>query len=153
GRPFRPQVLLNPGPALTTDGVKRAAAGVDLCHREPEFTLLDEGIREKILLVAEVGDDWGVVLLSGSGTGANEASVRAAVRPGRRALVVVNGVYGDRLGMMAERAGIPVVVHERAWTEPADPDEIASLLATEANLDALVVVHHETTTGLLNPVA
>jgi len=54
---------------------------------------------------------------------------------------------------MAERAGIPVVVHERAWTEPADPDEIASLLATEANLDALVVVHHETTTGLLNPVA
>src|SRR5262249_7568790 len=143
GRPFRPQVLLNPGPALTTDGVKRAAAGVDLCHREPEFTLLDEGIREKIRLVAEVGVDWSVVLLSGSGTGANEASVRAAVRPGRRALVVVNGVYGDRLPRMGERA----------WTEPADPDEIALLLATETDLDALVVVHHETTTGLLNPVA
>jgi len=152
-RPFRPQVLLNPGPALTSDAVKHAAAGVDLCHREPEFTLLDEGIRAKIRRVAEVGDDWAVVLLAGSGTGANEASVRASVRPGRRALVVVNGVYGDRLLTIAQRAGIPTAVYERGWTEAADPDEIASRVASEPDLDALVVVHHETTTGLLNPVA
>src|SRR5215471_3967855 len=48
GRPFRPQVLLNPGPALTTDGVKRAAAGVDLCHREDEYTSLDRRVRDKL---------------------------------------------------------------------------------------------------------
>jgi 2-aminoethylphosphonate-pyruvate transaminase len=152
-RPFRPQVLLNPGPALTSDGVKRAAAGLDLCHREPEFSLLDEGVRAKIRRVAGVGDGWGVVLLSGSGTAANEAAVRAAVRPGRGALVVVNGVYGERLLAMAKRARIRVVVSERAWTEPADPEEVAMLLAGDPGLDALLVVHHETTTGLLNPVA
>jgi 2-aminoethylphosphonate-pyruvate transaminase len=151
-RPFRPQVLLNPGPALTSDGVKRAAAGVDLCHREPEFTLLDTAIREKLRRVAEVGDDWAVALVSGSGTAANEAAVRAAVRPGGRMLVVVNGVYGERLLAMAQRAGIPTVVSERGWTEPADPDEVAALLSAEDDIDALAVVHHETTTGLLNPV-
>src|SRR5215471_17095080 len=43
-RPFRPQVLLNPGPALTSACVKRAAAGIDLCHREPEFTLLERQV-------------------------------------------------------------------------------------------------------------
>jgi len=112
-RPFRPQVLLNPGPALTTDAVKRAAAGVDLCHREEEFTLLDEGIRAKLLRVAEVGADWRVAIMSGSGTCANEMAMRAAVRPGRRALVVVNGVYGERLRSIAGRAGIGVVVNER----------------------------------------
>ena len=152
-RPFRPQVLLNPGPALTSDGVKRAAAVVDLCHREPEFTLLDRSIREKLRRVAQVGPEWCVALISGSGTAADELSLRAAVRPGRRALVVVNGVYGERLLAMAERAGLGVVTSERGWTEPADPDEIAALLATEADLDAVALVHHETTTGLLNPVA
>jgi 2-aminoethylphosphonate-pyruvate transaminase len=67
--------------------------------------------------------------------------------------VVVNGTYGERIRTMAERAGIEVVVSERPWTEPADPDEIAGLLADGRDIDALVVVHHETTTGLLNPVA
>jgi 2-aminoethylphosphonate-pyruvate transaminase len=152
-RPFRPQVLLNPGPALTSEGVKRAAAGLDMCHREPEFALLDGRIRGKLRVVAEIGEDWGVALISGSGTAADELAVRAAVRPGKKLLVVVNGVYGERLRAMAERAGMPVVTSERAWTEPADPDEIAELLTEEADVDAVAVVHHETTTGLLNPVA
>ena len=153
GRPFRPQVLLNPGPALTSEAVKRAAAGVDLCHREPEFTLVERCVREKLLRVADVGSGWRVALLSGSGTGAAEMAIRAAVRPGRRLLVVVNGVYGERLRAMAERAAIRVVVSERGWTEPADPEEIELLLASEPDVDAVAVVHHETTTGLLNPVA
>jgi 2-aminoethylphosphonate-pyruvate transaminase len=152
-RPFRPQVLLSPGPALTSDAVKRAAAGVDLCHREPEFTVLEQRVREKLLRVAEVGPGWRVALMSGSGTGADEMALRGAVRPGKRALVVVNGVYGERLRAIAERAGIPVVVHERGWTEPADVAGLAALLGVEANVDALAVVYHETTTGLLNPVA
>jgi 2-aminoethylphosphonate-pyruvate transaminase len=152
-RPFRPQVLLNPGPALTSEGVKRAAAGVDLCHREPEFTLLDGRIRAKLRDVAGVCEDWALALISGSGTAADELAVRAAVRPGKRVLVVVNGVYGERLRAMAERAGIPVVTSERAWTDPADPDEIAEILGTAEDIDAVAVVHHETTTGLLNPVA
>jgi len=153
GRPFRPRVLLNPGPALTSEAVKRAAAGVDICHRETEFTLLEQRVREKLLRVAEVGSDWRVALMSGSGTGADEMALRAAIRPGKRALVVVNGVYGDRLRAMADRAGIAVIVYERGWTEPADTAEVASLLGSEANVDAVAVVHHETTTGLLNPVA
>jgi 2-aminoethylphosphonate-pyruvate transaminase len=152
-RPFRPQVLLNPGPALTSEAVKRAAAGVDMCHREPEFTLLERGLREKLLRAAEVGTGWRLALMSGSGTGADEMAIRAAVRPGRRLLVVVNGVYGERLRAMAERADIGVVVSQRGWTEPADPEEIELLLASEHDVDAVAVVHHETTTGLLNPVA
>jgi 2-aminoethylphosphonate-pyruvate transaminase len=152
-RPFRPQVLLNPGPALTSEAVKRAAAGVDMCHREPEFTLLEKRLREQLLRAAAVGPGWRLGLMSGSGTGADEMAIRAAVRPGKRLLVVVNGVYGERLRAMAERAGIGVVTSERGWTEPADPEEIELLLASEHDVDAVAVVHHETTTGLLNPVA
>jgi len=150
GRRLRPQVLLNPGPALTSDAVKRAAAGVDLCHREPEYVELDTRVREQLRRMAGVGEDWGVAIISGSGTAANEMALRAAVRPGRQVLVVVNGVYGERLRAMAERAEIDVVVFECGWTEPADPAAIGALL-DEHPVDAVALVHHETTTGLLNP--
>ena len=146
-------VLLNPGPALTSDAVKRAASGADVCHREPEFLDLDRRVRRKLRTLAGVGDDWGIAMLSGSGTGANEAALRAAVRPGRKLLVVVNGVYGERMRETARRAGIETVAVEAAWTEPVDPGLGAAALAVEPAVDALAVVHHETTTGLLNPLA
>jgi len=146
-------VLLNPGPALTTDAVKRAAGGVDLCHREPEYQQLDRRVRSKLRELAGVGTDWSIALLSGSGTAANESALRAAVRDGRRLLVVVNGVYGERLRTTAERAGIVTVPIEGSWTEPIDPGLVQAALAVDPDVDAIAVVHHETTTGLLNPLA
>jgi len=151
-RGLRPQVLLNPGPGLTSDAVKRAAAGIDLCHREDEYTQLERGVRDKLREVAGIGSGWGVALLSGSGTLATETALRAAVRPERSVLVVVNGVYGERIRAMALRAGVEVLVHERGWTEPAEPHAIEQLLSVAPEVDAVAVVHHETTTGLLNPV-
>jgi 2-aminoethylphosphonate-pyruvate transaminase len=146
-------VLLNPGPALTSDAVKRAAAGPDLCHRETEFQELDRRIRVKLRQLAGIDAEWAIALLSGSGTSANEAALRAAVREGRRLLVVVNGVYGERLRETARRAGIDAVGIEGSWTKPIDVSRVAAALAAEPDLDALAIVHHETTTGLLNPVA
>jgi 2-aminoethylphosphonate-pyruvate transaminase len=145
-------VLLNPGPALTTDAVKRAAGGADLCHREPEFRALDRRVRDKLRRLAGIDQTWQIALLSGSGTGANEAAVRAAVRRGRRLLAVVNGVYGARLRETAARAGIDVVAVEGPWTEPIDVAAVEAALLEGDGFDALAVVHHETTTGLLNPV-
>jgi 2-aminoethylphosphonate-pyruvate transaminase len=145
-------VLLNPGPSLTTEAVKRAAAGVDMCHREPEYQQLDRRIREKLRTLAEIDHSWGVALLSGSGTSANESSLRAAVREDRRLLVVVNGVYGERLHESARRAGITTLPLEGTWTDPIDVSLVQAVLATASDIDAIAVVHHETTTGLLNPL-
>jgi 2-aminoethylphosphonate-pyruvate transaminase len=152
GRALRPAVLLNPGPALTTERVKRAAGVVDLCHREPEFTGLEASVRRKLLAVAGDPPGWQVAFVSGSGTAADELALTAAVRPGGRALVVRNGVYGDRFWSIAERAGIARVAVEAPWTEPCDPAAVAAALAAHPDVDAVAVVHHETTTGLLNPV-
>jgi len=146
-------VLLNPGPALTSDAVKRAAAGADICHREPEYVDLDRRIRSKLRRLAGLDERWRIGLLSGTGTAANEAALRSAVRPGRVLVVVVNGVYGERLCESARRAGIDTVRVEGSWTEPINVDLVAAALAAESRADALAVVHHETTTGLLNPLA
>lgn len=151
-RERRPLVLLNPGPSVVSDRVHRAVGGPDLCHREPEAEALLGGLRAALRRVAGIGEEWSVILLSGSGTAAMEAMVGGGVRPGRRLLVCRNGIYGERLATIAGRLGIETVSVVAADVEPIDPAEVDRALATDPEVDAVAVVHHETTTGLLNPV-
>lgn len=152
GRSHRERVLLNPGPAVTSDRVHRAIAGPDLCHREPEYVSLFGSVRRKLLRVAGVGDDWGIVLLGGSGTAAMEAMTGAFVRPGRKLLACRNGIYGERIATIAARLGIPTVTVDASHTTPIDPVAVAAALDADPTIDAVALIHHETTTGLLNPI-
>src|SRR5262249_8722936 len=68
-------------------------------------------------------------------------------------LLCENGVYGERLRAMAERRRIPVVAVEAPWTRPIEAGEGERILSQIADVDAIALVHHETTTGLLNPLA
>lgn len=151
-RERRRLVLLNPGPAVTSERVHRAVSGPDACHRESEIGALLKRLRSALRRVAGVGDDWSVILLTGSGTAAMEAMVGGAVRPGRRLLVCRNGIYGDRLAAIASRLGIEAVTVSAPHVEPIAPAAVEAALATDPTIDAVAVVHHETTTGLLNPI-
>ncbi|MFN8590950.1 MAG: alanine--glyoxylate aminotransferase family protein [Thermomicrobiales bacterium] len=151
-RAHRQRVLLNPGPAVVSDRVHRAVGGPDLCHREPEYSDILEGVRRKLLAVAGVPDDWAMVMIAGSGTSALEAMTGAATRPGKKLLVCKNGIYGERVETIARRLGTPVVVVAASDLEPIDPQAVAAALDADPDIDAVAVIHHETTTGLLNPV-
>jgi 2-aminoethylphosphonate-pyruvate transaminase len=151
-RAHRQRVLLNPGPAVVSNRVHRAVGGPDLCHREPEYSDILEGVRRKLLAVAGVPDDWAMVMLAGSGTAALEAMTGAATREGKKLLVCKNGVYGERVETIARRLGIPVVLVEASDLEPVNPAAVTAALAADPEIDAVAVIHHETTTGLLNPV-
>jgi 2-aminoethylphosphonate-pyruvate transaminase len=152
GRSHRERLLLNPGPSVVTDRIHRAIGGPDLCHREPEYTELFGRVRSKLLSVAGVGEDWAVVLLGGSGTAAMEAMTGALVREAHALLVCRNGVYGDRIATIAGRLGIRVVSVAASQTTPIDAADVGAALDANPDVDAVAVVHHETTTGLLNPV-
>lgn len=145
--------LLNPGPVNTTERVKRAALRPDLCHREPEYRELMAGVRRKLLQVAAVSPDaYKSVLIAGSGTAAMELAVASIVRPNKKLLVVVNGVYGERVAKIAELHGIPVRQVVSAWGQRPDLAAVDRALAEDPEIDVVAAIHHETTTGLLNPV-
>jgi 2-aminoethylphosphonate-pyruvate transaminase len=148
-----PWILLNPGPANTTPTVRQALLTADLCHREPEFLQVMRSCRERLVRLAGAGTHWTAVLLTGSGTAAVEAAVCAAVEPGRALLAVNNGVYGDRICRMARAHGIPLTVLTYDPVRPVEPDDVARALAAHPEVSHVALVHHETTTGLLNPVA
>lgn len=145
-------ILLNPGPVNVSDAVRAALGNGDLCHREPEFAALLERVRSGLLRALGVEATHDAVFLTGSGTAAVEIATIGAVRAGGKLAVVENGVYGSRIAAMARAHGIEVVSIESGWTEPADPERVARALDDPA-VEALALVHHETTTGLVNPVA
>jgi 2-aminoethylphosphonate-pyruvate transaminase len=108
-------------------------------------------VRAKLARLLAPAGTHVAVLLTGSGTSAVEAMVTSAVAPGKKLAVVRNGVYGDRIAEIARRAGIETVEVEAPWTEPPDVSAVARALDDPA-VGGLAAVHHETTTGLLNPI-
>ena len=148
---MRPYILLNPGPVNVSPRVQQALLRGDLCHREEEFSALLVAVRVK-LLQAFAPHGYTPVVLSGSGTLAVEAMVSSALPEGRKLLVINNGVYGERILHMAEAHRIPAVELRYGWTERPDLAQIEDTLRNDLAIAAVALVHHETTTGLLNPV-
>lgn len=145
--------LLNPGPVNTSEAVKRAALRPDLCHREPEYAALMSGVRRKLLEVAGVSaDGYKSVLIAGSGTAALELGVSSLVRPNKKMLVIINGVYGERIEKICDIHGIAKKTIVSAWGERPNLDAVDRALAADSDIEVVALIHHETTTGLLNPV-
>jgi 2-aminoethylphosphonate-pyruvate transaminase len=156
------EVLLNPGPVNVSDRVRAALGRGDLCHREPEFAKLMTNVRRKLEALfappggGGAGSSHAAVLIAGSGTSAVEAMVGSAVAPGRKLAVVTNGVYGERIADIARRHGTETVTvgsqgDLRAWTRIPSRQDVERAL-DDPLVETLACVHHETTTGLLNPI-
>jgi 2-aminoethylphosphonate aminotransferase len=146
-------ILLNPGPATTTDTVKYAMVVPDICPREKEFGQLLDSIKEDLPKVVNGGDAYTSVIFAASGTGAMEASITSAVPKGKKLLVVENGAYGTRMVKIAETYQIEVVRYQLAYGDYPSVEAIEQLLKKhEGEISHLAVIHHETTTGMLNPV-
>lgn len=147
-------MLLNPGPVNVSDRVRQALLRQDICHRESECSDLLAGIQAKLLkaFVPGAEADYVAIVITGSGTAAVEAAVLSSLPHGKRMLVLNNGVYGERLSQMVgiHRLGVSELKHE--WTVTPDPERLRLALRQHPEVHAVAMVHHETTTGLINPV-
>jgi 2-aminoethylphosphonate-pyruvate transaminase len=149
---MKKEILLNPGPVNLSARVRRALLRPDLCHREPEFTELQKRIRANLLKTYKLpGKHWAAVLLSGSGTAAVEAMLTSMVPDDGHVLIIENGVYGERMTRMAEVHHIRHTRLHHAWNETVNLDALARALA-QNEFSHVAAVHHETTTGRLNPL-
>ena len=91
-----------------------------------------------------------VMLATGSATAMMEAAIRSGVR--ERLLAVVGGTFGERFAMIAERCGKEVVRLHVPRGSPLEPALLAACLDGPP-VDAVTLVHSETSTGVLEPVA
>jgi predicted phosphoserine aminotransferase len=91
-----------------------------------------------------------VFLLTASGTGFQEATVRNFAQ--EKILVCVNGAFSERWRQVAQTNGKQVDVLDVDWRQPVTPEIVAEVLEKD-DYEMVAVVHNETSTGMLNPVA
>ena len=145
--------LLNPGPVNVTSRVATSLMRGDLCHREKEFEDLMADIRKKLLLAFGIENSFSSVLISGSGTVALEMAVSSCLSEKRSILVLENGVYGERISRIADCHSLKKHSLHWSWGQWPDLETIESRLKANPDIEVVAMVHHETTTGLLNPIA
>lgn len=145
-------ILLNPGPATTTDTVKAALVVPDICPREEEFVQVLSEIRRDLVKIAGGDDTYTTVLFAGSGTAVMDSVINSVVPENRKVAVIVNGAYGERFVAIAGSYAIPCVPVRFDWGSPIDLAVVEEVLKQDRTICCLVLVHHETTTGILNPL-
>ena len=145
-------ILLNPGPVNVTGRVRRALLKPDICHREEEFAHVLKSVRRKLLKIFGVGQTHTVAVFSGSGTTALEAMLSSFAKKDEKILVLSNGVYGDRMKLILETHDTPVQVFSSQTGDFPNSEKIEALLQNDSSIHAIAMVHHETSTGMLNPI-
>ncbi|RCW46465.1 2-aminoethylphosphonate aminotransferase [Paenibacillus prosopidis] len=151
-RNVKRNILLTPGPATTTNSVKFSQVVPDICPREKDFGKLMQTISVELTRFVADTEYYTTVLFGGSGTAAVE-SVLSSVIGDESIVIINNGAYGKRMCEIADAYGMNFLEFKSSPHEAIDLTDLESFVHNcNRKIAYLAVVHHETTTGLLNDI-
>jgi len=144
-------LLLTPGPLTTSHETKEAMLH-DWGSRDATFIATNARVRDSLLAIANATGTHVCVPIQGSGTFAVEAAIGTLLPRDGKALVVINGAYGHRMVKIIEYLGRQSVTLETAEDTPPEAADVEAVLTADADITHVLVVHCETTSGILNPI-
>ncbi len=142
-----------PGPSAVPDRILRAISGQTIDHRGPDFAKVGQRALEGIKTIFKT--DENVIIYPSSGTGGWEAALVNVMSPGDRVLMFETGHFATLWSKIATKLGLKPEFIPGDWRGGADPDQIEAYLAedTSHQIKAVCVVHNETSTGSVSPIA
>lgn len=148
GEPY----LLTPGPLTTSKATKEAMLR-DWGSWDGAFNQVTAEVRQNLLDMAGVQDDsFACVPLQGSGSYSVEAALATAIPRDGKALVLMNGAYGQRATKTLDYLGRSYITLDKGDYLPPQPDEVDALLNENPDVTHVFLVHCETSSGILNPL-
>lgn len=144
--------LLTPGP-LTTSPTVKAAMQHDFGSRDHDLIAINRHMRERLVDIVQGGSTHVCVPLQGSGTFVVEAMIGTFVPRDGKLLILANGAYGTRIAKICDILGRDRAVIECPENVPVDVSALDAALAEDSSITHVTVIHCETTTGILNPIA
>jgi 2-aminoethylphosphonate-pyruvate transaminase len=148
---MRKTILLNPGPVVVSEKVRKALLQPDICHREPEFTKLLTRTRKKLTTIFKGSPQHTTIILGGSGTAALESVLSSIPRTGTL-FILSNGYYGEKLETIANIHNINTKVLKHEWGQEIDKNKVQQILTADPKIEYVAMVHNETSVGILNDV-
>lgn len=148
GEPY----LLTPGPLTTAYSVKEAMLR-DWGSWDGDFRAITAGVRRDLLAMAgDIAGEYDCVPMQGSGSFCVEAMLGSLVPRDGKVLVLVNGAYGQRIAQTLVYLGRSHVVIDKGDYMPPRGFEVEAALDADPAITHVVVVHCETSSGILNPL-
>jgi len=144
-------VLLTPGP-LTTSAQTKQAQLRDYGSRDRAFMAMTRDLTVQLNDIVHGGDTTVCVLMQGSGTFAVEATLGTLLPKSAHALVCINGEYGRRIATICDVIGRRRRILQTAEDQPTTAALVNDALLEDPTLTHVVLVHCETSTGILNPL-
>lgn len=146
-------ILLNPGPATTTDTVKMAQVVPDICPREKEFASMMKKMREDLVRIVH-GDlnKYTSVLFCGSGTLNIDVCLNSLLPEGKKVLIINNGAYSTRAAEICAYYGLAYIDLKFPVDELPDLKQVEQTLQENPDIALVHTTHNETGTGILNPI-
>lgn len=145
-------MLFSPGPVMARENVRQSLTHYDICHRSPEFEAMFKDTTDKINKLFKADDSYKSVIISGSGTSANETVLSSIFNDGEKALLVRNGEFGNRLQQILDQYKIPYVDCSFEWGTRPDLKKVEEALKSDPAVKIVCMVFHETSSGMINPV-
>ena len=152
-RPVGRHFLHIPGPTPLPDRILRAMDTPIIDHRGPEFAKLAKKCLDGIKTIFKTTNP--VIIYTATGTGAWEAALVNTLSPGDKVLMVETGQFATLWKKMAEKLGLKPEFIATDWRIGADPAAIEARLREDKGkeIKAVCVLHNETSTGCLSPIA
>ncbi len=144
--------LFTPGPVMTSKTLKASLSYADMPHRRPGFEKILMSTQTNLLTLLRANDEYGIAVISGSGTSANETVLSSIIKDNDEVLLLKNGMFGDRLDEILSCYKYKVKKIECAWGEFFDISLINETLQVNQNIKWVCMVFQETSTGMINPV-
>ncbi|MGH7342008.1 MAG: pyridoxal-phosphate-dependent aminotransferase family protein, partial [Candidatus Rokuibacteriota bacterium] len=146
-----PRVLLGPGPSMADPRVLRAMSTPLLGQFDPEFTAIMNEVMELARFAFQTTNAR-TFPVPGTGRAGLEAALTSLIEPGDRVVVAECGRFGLLMIEIAERCGAEVTAVRGEWGRLVDVDALEDALQA-ARTKLVAVVHGETSTGTLQPLA
>jgi len=146
------RILLGPGPSPVSQRVLRALGSPTLGHLDPQYLAIMDETCEYLRQVFRTKNPL-TFPVSGTGMAGMECIATNLLEPGDEAIVAVNGVFGGRMKDVMERCGATVHAIEIPWGEIVPLEKVAAALDEHPKAKLVGIVHAETSTGALQPLA
>jgi aspartate aminotransferase-like enzyme len=140
--------LFIPGPVEVSPRTLEAFCRPMIGHRGSEFKALYGSIQPRLQTL--FGTVQPVFLSTSSAWGVMEGAIRNLVQ--KRVLCCMNGAFSDKWLDVSRRCGKEADALQVPWGQPIQGEALAARLATGA-YDAVTIIHNETSTGVMNPLA
>ena len=144
-------LLLTPGP-VSVSATTKAVMMIDRPSGDVEFQTDLAQTRDYLVSLVNGRGAYTAIPVPGSATYANEGVISTLVPAGGKVLLHTNGVYGDRLVEICAATGTLHAVLRTPPFSPAPPDAFEAALRADPAITHVMVVHCETSTGVLNPL-